>query len=58
MTGVHRYPDFEALAMDHTPTELGFPLLSREEIAEKMECIYSKEQIVLYGALALSISLC
>ena len=58
VTGVHRYPDFEALAMDHPPTELGFPLLSREEIAEKMEGIYSKEQIVLYGALALSISLC
>lgn len=58
VTGIHRYFDFTALASDHTPLELGFPLLSREEIAEKMESIYSKEQIDKYGALALSISLC
>ncbi|MBP3321398.1 MAG: metallophosphoesterase [Clostridia bacterium] len=58
VTGKHRYPDFVTLVMDHSPIELGFPHLSRLEIAEKMESIYSKEKISRYGALALSIALC
>ncbi len=57
VTGVHRYPDFATLVMDHKPIELGFPLLSREEIAEQMSGIYSNEAIREKGAFAIDIRL-
>ncbi len=53
VTGMHRYPDFAALVMDHSPLRLGFPLLSRMEIAERMGGIYSQEQEARNGVAAI-----
>lgn len=51
--GIHVYPDFAALAEDFETAELGFPMLTREQITHLMATFYPDARVRSYGAAAI-----
>lgn len=51
--GIHVYPDFAALAEDFETSELGFPTLARERIADLMATFYPDDRVRTHGAAAI-----